>query len=77
MFNQRSEMKSIISVLMVVLFTVAITGCASIVSGRHQVVSIKSQPDEANVKVYNIKGEVVSDSKTPFSVAIAISFFTL
>ncbi|MGA2765527.1 MAG: hypothetical protein ABSG17_19440 [Spirochaetia bacterium] len=54
----------------VALFTaIAFGGCASIMSGGEQKVTISSLPSEARVKISTLEGAVVFDSKTP-SVAV-------
>ena len=48
----------------------AVSGCATIITGAHQTISFKSDPSEASVKIYDAKGEMVSEQKTPFIVTL-------
>jgi len=46
------------------------TGCASIMSGTSQNVSVQSRPDGAKATFYNRKGEAVSSQQTPFMISL-------
>lgn len=48
----------------------ALAGCASIVSGRHADVSIKSYPPDADVEVYDRRGSIVAMARTPAVVTL-------
>jgi hypothetical protein len=63
-------MKLRMPVILMLASVIAVSGCASIVSGRYQVINIKSNPDDATVKVYDSKGEQISNSKTPFIITL-------
>lgn len=41
------------------------SSCASIIKGSYQHVQIQSQPDEATLKVYDRKGDLITSGKTP------------
>lgn len=45
-------------------------GCASIMSGTNQNVSVQSKPDGAKATFYNRKGEAVSSQQTPFMISL-------
>lgn len=47
-----------------------LSGCASIVSGAQQSISVSSDPSEASVKIYDSTGGVVYDSHTPATVSL-------
>jgi hypothetical protein len=51
-----------------VCFTVLIfgSGCASIMSGTSQNVSIQSEPSDAKTTIFNRKGQAVVTQQTPF-----------
>lgn len=55
---------------LILFLVIAVSGCASIIAGTSQTISIKSTPDDAAVKVYNAKGEVISNSQTPFIITL-------
>lgn len=44
---------------------VALTGCASIMKGGHQNVSISSTPSDATATIYDRDGKAISAQKTP------------
>ena len=46
------------------------TGCASIMSGPSQNVSVQTEPEGAKATLFNKKGEAVSIQQTPFIVAL-------
>ena len=53
-------------VVVVAISSIVFSGCASIMSGSNQTIPIKSIPSEATLKVYDKKGEVIINDKTPF-----------
>ena len=58
-------MKSVVSILLAVSLAWVTSGCATIVHGNRQTVTINSEPEGASVKVDGLKG------KTPFSASLA------
>ena len=46
------------------------TGCASVMSGSTQNISVKSNPDGAKATFYNVKNESVSSQATPCIVSL-------
>jgi hypothetical protein len=58
-------MKSIITTTASCLVLALLTGCASVICGPTQKVSIDSRPRGADVLVYDSRGEVVLQSTTP------------
>lgn len=54
----------------IIIWSLAFTGCASIISGGNQAVSIKSTPSEAKLKVYDKEGKVIINAKTPHSATL-------
>ncbi len=52
------------------LFSLLITGCASIVSKSSYPITISSNPTEANVTVTNSDGNVVYTGKTPVATSL-------
>ncbi|MBK0063566.1 MULTISPECIES: hypothetical protein [unclassified Acinetobacter] len=46
------------------------TGCASIISGSTQTMTIKSVPDSAQIKIINKSGEAVHQGETPLTVTL-------
>lgn len=46
------------------------SGCATIVSGRHDEVAIRSNPPQAHVVVHNDEGEMVTSGITPMKVTL-------
>lgn len=48
----------------------SLTGCASIISGRHVDIPINSTPSGANVSVRNSDGELVAQAVTPARVSL-------
>lgn len=52
-------------VVLVALLAFVISGCASIVAGGEQRMSIRSDPSEASIKVLDADGMVVFNSQTP------------
>ena len=58
-------MRRIISILLALVLGWATTGCATIVHGNRQTVTINSEPSGASVKVDGLKG------RTPFSASLA------
>lgn len=53
-------------VVVVAISSMVLSGCASIMSGSNQTIAIKSAPSEAALKVYDDKGEVIINDKTPY-----------
>jgi hypothetical protein len=73
----RSILKKLISISLISLTTMAFTGCASIVSGHKQTVSVNTDPIKgATCKLENNKGTWYVPS-TPGSVTINRSFENL
>ena len=56
---------------------VAVGGCASVISGGRQSVSVKSQPSDAKVTVYNMNGAQTAVGQSPvvFRLARSNGFF--
>ncbi len=50
----------------VILILPIASGCASIVRGGSQSISINSQPSDASIQVYDMDGKVVDNGKTPY-----------
>jgi len=53
-----------------VLLALVLSGCATIVSGGQQSISISSDPSEAAVKIIDSNGAVVFDSRTPTTATL-------
>lgn len=58
-------MKNIVSILLALSLMWTTSGCATIVHGNRQTVTINSEPQGASVKLDGLKG------KTPFSASLA------
>ena len=58
-------MKRAVSILLALALGWTTSGCATIVHGNRQMVTINSEPDGATVKIDGLKG------KTPFSASLA------
>jgi hypothetical protein len=54
-----------INILALGITVFVITGCASIVDGRARKISVKSEPDDAKVTVYDQTGNAVISQQTP------------
>ena len=52
------------------LTVVGTSGCATIVSGRHEKVAIRSDPPKAMVAVHNEQGKMVAEGTTPMKVKL-------
>jgi hypothetical protein len=63
------RVKHVLHCVVALITVVSFAGCASIVAGSDQKISIASDPSEATVKVLDAKGMTVFDSHTP---AVAI-----
>ena len=61
---------SVGSLALCLLAICAFSGCATIVSGRHEEVAIRSNPPQAHVAVRNGQGEVVASGLTPMKVQL-------
>lgn len=59
------NLRKIVASITSAVLAVSLLGCASIVDGGHKTVSIKSQPADAKVTVYDKKGAQVIVSQTP------------
>ena len=59
------EVKRSFSIVLALVLGWTTTGCATIVHGNRQTVTINSEPDGATVKIDGLKG------KTPFSASLA------
>ena len=59
-----------LSSLIVLAATTALTGCASIVSGRHADVAIDTYPSNAHVEVRDNSGHTVASIETPGTVSL-------
>ena len=46
------------------------TGCATVVSGRHEEVAIRSNPPQAHVAVHNDEGVMVASGLTPMNATL-------
>jgi len=63
-------MKTIVLGAACALLVLALSGCATIVSGGDQKVDFQSDPSEASIKVYDSSGMVVASSQTPTSLLL-------
>lgn len=63
-------MKPILLLTTGFIIIAAFTGCASIVSGSTQKVSIESQPEKADVRIFNNANVEIWNSKTPTTVKL-------
>jgi hypothetical protein len=63
-------MKPILFVTTALIIITALTGCASIVSGSSQEVSINSKPEKADVRIFNNANVEIWNSKTPATVTL-------
>lgn len=63
-------MKPILFVTAAFIIIAALTGCASIVSGSSQEVSINSKPEKADVRIFNNANVEIWNSKTPTTVKL-------
>ncbi len=52
------------------VFSLSITGCASIISGSTQTLSFKSVPEASQISITNRKGEKVHIGQTPVTVTL-------
>jgi hypothetical protein len=50
----------------IVILSLGVLGCASIIKGGNQTLSFKSTPPEAKLKVYDRKGEMIISGSTPY-----------
>jgi len=57
--------RGVLVVLVSLAAVLTLAACPTIVKGSAQQVSIRSNPDDATVKVYDSSGNVVYDGKTP------------
>lgn len=57
--------KKFVCLLLIISFVVSSSGCATIVHGNRQLVTINSEPEGATVKIDGLKG------KTPYSTSLA------
>lgn len=64
----KGRLLKLISVITLIGFLSA--GCASIIQGGKQIVTIKSNPPDAKLKIYDKKGEMVINSNTPNTVTL-------
>ena len=55
-------------VVMLVSIAMTMTGCATIISGSTQAVTIKSVPDSATLSITNKSGEKIHSGQTPATV---------
>ena len=60
----------LVRTLAVLLLSVLATGCATIMKGTRQLVSVNSTPSDAKVTVYDKHDKVVVSRKTPCTVAL-------
>ena len=63
--TKEAEVRRAISILLALALGWTTSGCATIVHGNRQTVTINSEPDGATVKIDGLKG------KTPFSASLA------
>lgn len=66
-------MKNTILMLLCGIVTIMLSGCASIVAKNDQVVSISTEPDEAEVMIKNSKGKIVHKALSPTNVTLMTS----
>lgn len=69
MFQLLAMKKPFFNILSIALL-VGSTGCASIMSGTTQSVSVQSEPAGAKATFFDHKGDAVSTQQTPFIVAL-------
>ena len=58
--------RKIVALCLMVVFAVSSSGCATIISGGSQQISIRSNPSDANIKIYDKKGDIIVSGKTPY-----------
>src|SRR5436190_3827791 len=63
--NERTNMKSVIKLITGCCFIALLTGCASVLCGPKQSVSINSRPSGAQITIYDGAGDVVFRNVTP------------
>lgn len=67
---QKSQMKSVAflgGILLLTVISITLAGCASIIGGKLQTISIKSNPTDAELLVYDVrKGNEIINAKTPY-----------
>jgi len=59
-----------ISLCLGLICVTAFSGCATIVSGKHEEVAIRSNPPQAHVAVHNDEGSMVASGVTPMNVTL-------
>ena len=64
-------MKKFFRILILILLTLQISGCATIISKSNYPVLITSQPEGADIKITNEKGVIVSTGRTPTTINLA------
>lgn len=62
----RSFLKTIATVTICML----LSGCATIITGGSQTLTISSDPTDAQVKIYNKAGVLISNSETPQTISL-------
>jgi hypothetical protein len=63
-------MKKVLIIVLAAVVVFVMTGCATIISGSDQQITITSQPEGANVKIYDSNNIPVWDSTTPSVVTL-------
>lgn len=63
---RRSFLKTIATLSICII----LSGCATIISGGTQTVTLSSDPDDATVKIYNKAGILISNSETPQTISL-------
>jgi len=71
---QKSQMKSVAfwgKILLLTVISVTLAGCASIIGGKLQTISIRSNPTDAKLLVYDVrKGNEIINAKTPYTATL-------
>lgn len=63
--------RTIITRLLVISLLFSLSGCASIVSGGPKILPIMSEPDNADIEIFNLRSEEnILKAKTPFTASL-------
>jgi hypothetical protein len=58
-------------ILLLTVISITLAGCASIVKGKSQIISIKSNPTDAKLLVYDVrKGNEIINARTPYTATL-------
>ncbi len=66
MVEAKAALRNVVVSVVISVFIVSISGCASIVQSAHQTVKINSDPSGASLKIYDIEGQQIFSEQTPF-----------